>query len=181
LYFIFKVLVVNQFDTVVGGFVAVTSKWARLYFTFFYLLGVLLILNIVIAVMLDSFITSMHHQTVLATNQARQSHVDSKEGGGGGGGDDDSAVDSNNNDVGVVGDVEGGGHDQGHSEFRVVRYVDPVPDFPVFRRRSGPDPGIIPGINTNMRIKIKIIWRFEVANEKPAKYLTSGRGPIGAP
>jgi len=108
-----QVLVVNQFDTVVGGFVAVTSKWARLYFTFFYLLGVLLILNIVIAVMLDSFITSMHHQTVLATNQARQSHVDSKEGGGGGGGDDDSAVDSSNNNCSVVGggDVEGGGHD----------------------------------------------------------------------
>mmetsp|Transcript_66997 Transcript_66997/g.131395 ORF Transcript_66997/g.131395 Transcript_66997/m.131395 type:complete len:156 (-) Transcript_66997:6-473(-) len=147
-----QVLVVNQFDTVVGGFVAVTSKWARLYFTFFYLLGVLLILNIVIAVMLDSFITSMHHQTVLATNQARQSHVDSKEGGGGG---DDSAVDSNSNNCSGGGDVEGGGHDQGHSESRVVRYVDPVPDFPVFRRRSGPDPGVIPGISANMRIKLR--------------------------
>ena len=67
---------------------------------------------------------------------------------------------------------------QGPSEFRVVRYVDPVPDFPVFRRRSGPDPGVTPGIITNMRIKIRIIWRFEVVETKNLpKYLTSGRGP----
>ena len=53
--------------------------------------------------------------------------------------------------------------DQGPSEFRVVRYVDPVPDFLVFRRRSGPDPGVI---ISNMRIKIRIIWRFEVVETK---------------
>jgi type II secretory pathway pseudopilin PulG len=54
-----KVLMVNEFDSVVDGFVAVTSKWARLYFSSFFLLGVLLMLNIVIAVMLDSYLTSM--------------------------------------------------------------------------------------------------------------------------
>jgi hypothetical protein len=56
------VLVVNDFDVLVDGFVAVSSVWSRLYFLAFYLLGVLLILNIVIAVMIDAYLTSMHRQ-----------------------------------------------------------------------------------------------------------------------
>ena len=53
---------VNEFDVLVDGFVAVSSVWSRLYFLAFYLLGVLLILNIVIAVMIDAYLTSMHRQ-----------------------------------------------------------------------------------------------------------------------
>jgi len=64
-------LVVNNFDILVGGFSAVTSKWARLYFTAFYLIGVLFILNVVISVLLDSYLTQMH-QTQQAKKARRE-------------------------------------------------------------------------------------------------------------
>lgn len=54
-----QLLVVNNFDTIVTGFVSVTSKWTRLFFASFYITGVLLFFNIVIAVMLDSYISSV--------------------------------------------------------------------------------------------------------------------------
>ena len=53
---LFCVLVVNNWFVIVEGFVAVTSKWARLYFIFFYLIGVLVCLNVVIAFILDTFV-----------------------------------------------------------------------------------------------------------------------------
>lgn len=66
---------VNEFDNLVNGFVAVTSKWARLYFSCFFLLGVLLMLNVVIAVMLDSYLTTMRDMeriTLLKINMKKK-------------------------------------------------------------------------------------------------------------
>ena len=41
-----QLLVVNDFDIIVDGFVALSSRWARLFFSVVYLTGVLLILNV---------------------------------------------------------------------------------------------------------------------------------------
>lgn len=44
---LFCCLHVSDFDVITSGFVAVTSTWARVYFTAWYVIGVLLLLNIV--------------------------------------------------------------------------------------------------------------------------------------
>ena len=55
---LFCVLVVNNWFVVVDGFAAVASRdVARVYFLSFYVIGVLLFLNIVVAFILDAFLS----------------------------------------------------------------------------------------------------------------------------
>lgn len=60
----FSCLHVSDFDVITSGFVAVTSPWARLYFTCWYVLGVLLMLNIVKSFFLSEFLTTVVTSTV---------------------------------------------------------------------------------------------------------------------
>jgi hypothetical protein len=52
---LFELLVVNNWFEIVDGFVAVTCLEARLYFVSFYVFGVLICFNIVVASVLDTF------------------------------------------------------------------------------------------------------------------------------
>ena len=55
---LFCILVVNNWFVVVDGFAAVASRdVARVYFLSFYVIGVLLFLNIVVAFILDAFLS----------------------------------------------------------------------------------------------------------------------------
>ena len=57
---LFCILVVNNWFVVVEGFVAVSDDFTgRLFFLAFYLIGVLVLLNVVISFILDSFITEL--------------------------------------------------------------------------------------------------------------------------
>lgn len=46
---LFELTVVNQWHVIAGGFVAVTSKWARLYFVLFHMTAVALVMKYVTA------------------------------------------------------------------------------------------------------------------------------------
>eukprot|EP00803_Ostreobium_quekettii_P002205 evm.model.scf_1276.1 EVM.evm.TU.scf_1276.1 scf_1276:563-2464(-) len=50
---LFMFLVVNNWDTLVSGFVAVTSPWFRIFFVAFHFLGVLLCLNVATSFIID--------------------------------------------------------------------------------------------------------------------------------
>lgn len=55
---LFCVLVVNNWFVIVDGFAAVSNRdLARVYFLAFYVVGVLLFLNIVVAFILDAFLS----------------------------------------------------------------------------------------------------------------------------
>ncbi|KAK9820293.1 hypothetical protein WJX72_008669 [[Myrmecia] bisecta] len=60
---LFELLTVNNWYVLAGGFVAVTSPWARLYFILFYLFGVVISLNLVVAFVLDTFLTSYSRES----------------------------------------------------------------------------------------------------------------------
>lgn len=54
---LFELLVVNNWFVLAEGFVLVTeTKWARLYFVAFYVIGNIVLLNLVIAVTIDAFL-----------------------------------------------------------------------------------------------------------------------------
>ena len=58
LWTLFCILVVNNWFVVVEGFAAVADRdVARVYFLSFYVIGVLLFLNIVVAFILDAFLS----------------------------------------------------------------------------------------------------------------------------
>eukprot|EP00762_Andalucia_godoyi_P006102 ANDGO_00385.mRNA.1 Two pore calcium channel protein 1B len=52
---LFILQVLNNWDTVTSGYVTVTSKWARLYFIIFYIVAVIILLNIIMAFIMESF------------------------------------------------------------------------------------------------------------------------------
>ena len=57
---LFCVLVVNNWFVLVEGFVAVSDEWTgRAFFLAFYLVGVLVLLNVVVAFILDAFISEL--------------------------------------------------------------------------------------------------------------------------
>lgn len=51
----FEILVLNNWTVLTGGFVAVTSKAARVFFVAFYVVGVLICLNLFVAFAIDAF------------------------------------------------------------------------------------------------------------------------------
>jgi hypothetical protein len=53
---LFSCLHVSDFDVITNGFVAVTSKYSRIYFTFWYVLGTLLMLNVLKSLALVGFL-----------------------------------------------------------------------------------------------------------------------------
>jgi hypothetical protein len=53
---LFEVMVVNQWHVLAGGFIAVTSEWAWLYFVSFHLGAVVINLNIIVALVLEAFV-----------------------------------------------------------------------------------------------------------------------------
>lgn len=53
---LFSCLKVSDFDIITTGFTSTTSNWARLYFTVWYIVGVLLFLNIIKAFFLGEFL-----------------------------------------------------------------------------------------------------------------------------
>ena len=62
---LFCILVVNNWFVVVDGFAAVTTDaTARLFFLSFYVVGVLVALNIVVAFVLDNFIVEVEKTRV---------------------------------------------------------------------------------------------------------------------
>ena len=52
---LFSCLHVSDFDVIAGGFTAVTDLWTRLYFLMWYIIGTLLILNILKSFFLADF------------------------------------------------------------------------------------------------------------------------------
>ncbi|KAF0709363.1 Aste57867_5953 [Aphanomyces stellatus] len=65
---LFELLVVNNWYVIVDGHVLVTSVWARVFFVAFWLGGVLLTLNLIIASILDAF----SREYVAARNENKQ-------------------------------------------------------------------------------------------------------------
>jgi len=60
LVLLFELLVVNNWFVLVSGYVAVTSTASRLFFVAWYLVGVLTLLNVVVAATLDSFVAEFN-------------------------------------------------------------------------------------------------------------------------
>jgi hypothetical protein len=54
---LFELLIVNNWFVLASGYVAVTSKAARAFFVAWYVVGVLVVLNLVVSATLDSFIS----------------------------------------------------------------------------------------------------------------------------
>merc|ERR1712070_1245949 len=54
---LFELLVVNNWHVLMSGFIAVTSPWCRWYFVSFWVLGVVVVLNLVVAFVLEAFFT----------------------------------------------------------------------------------------------------------------------------
>lgn len=54
---LFDLMVVNNYNIITEGHVAMTSRWARLYFYVYFLFVVLVVLNVVVAFILDGFVT----------------------------------------------------------------------------------------------------------------------------
>ena len=53
----------NNWFVICGGFVAVTSTWARLFFVAWWIVGVLVCLNVVVAFAIDSFMSISERST----------------------------------------------------------------------------------------------------------------------
>lgn len=51
---LFEILVVNNWNVIMEGFVATSSQWAYLFFVSFYIIGVLIFLNLGIAFVLNA-------------------------------------------------------------------------------------------------------------------------------
>lgn len=54
---LFYLLVVNNWPILAEGCVAATSRWARLYFLAFYVVAVLVVMNVFVAFVLDAYLT----------------------------------------------------------------------------------------------------------------------------
>jgi len=67
---LFDLLIVNNWFILVDGFTAVTSEWYRFYFIWFYCIGVLITLNIVVAYILDNY--QKHEEHVKSMGSAEQ-------------------------------------------------------------------------------------------------------------
>jgi two pore calcium channel protein len=52
---LFELMVVNNWWVIAEMYVDVTSKWSRLFFALFYFLAVLIVLNLLVAFVLDMF------------------------------------------------------------------------------------------------------------------------------
>eukprot|EP00056_Hartaetosiga_gracilis_P013026 m.211453 g.211453 ORF g.211453 m.211453 type:complete len:455 (+) comp13785_c3_seq26:1979-3343(+) len=59
---LFELLVVNNWFVIMDGVVAVTSEWARIYFIGFYIIAVNICLNVVVAFILETFLSRMTFQ-----------------------------------------------------------------------------------------------------------------------
>ena len=69
---LFCILVVNNWFVIVEGFVAVTDQQTgRLFFLAFYLVGVLVLLNVVVAFILDTFIGELEKTRTTRTSSQR--------------------------------------------------------------------------------------------------------------
>eukprot|EP01035_Chromulina_nebulosa_P020606 gene20606-26717_t len=66
---LFSCLHVSDFDVIASGFVAVTSTYSRIYFTIWYVVGVLLLLNIIKSFFLAGFL-----QGVVTTYKRKVNH-----------------------------------------------------------------------------------------------------------
>mmetsp|Transcript_26804 Transcript_26804/g.68908 ORF Transcript_26804/g.68908 Transcript_26804/m.68908 type:complete len:856 (-) Transcript_26804:278-2845(-) len=55
---LFELLIVNNWFLIMNGFVAVTSNWSRIFFIAFWVCGVVIALNLLVAFVLDVFITA---------------------------------------------------------------------------------------------------------------------------
>lgn len=59
---LFELLVVNNWQVIMGGMVAVTSGWARWYFISFWLLAVVMVMNLLVAFILDAFFDKLEEE-----------------------------------------------------------------------------------------------------------------------
>ncbi|TMW62135.1 hypothetical protein Poli38472_009628 [Pythium oligandrum] len=57
---LFELLIVNNWFVTMDGTVAVTSAWSRLYFISFYVIGVVMVLNLAIAFIVEAFFDQMN-------------------------------------------------------------------------------------------------------------------------
>eukprot|EP00055_Hartaetosiga_balthica_P015463 m.91481 g.91481 ORF g.91481 m.91481 type:complete len:1161 (-) comp8873_c0_seq1:51-3533(-) len=64
---LFELLVVNNWFVIMDGVVTVTNDWARVYFMGFYIIAVNICLNVVIAFILETFLSRMTFQRSLKT------------------------------------------------------------------------------------------------------------------
>eukprot|EP00039_Didymoeca_costata_P003861 m.70170 g.70170 ORF g.70170 m.70170 type:complete len:884 (+) comp12111_c0_seq2:340-2991(+) len=65
---LFELMVVNNWFVIMDGFVSVTSEWNRLYFMVFYLVTVVIVLNVVIAFILETFLSRMQAKRTSEAN-----------------------------------------------------------------------------------------------------------------
>lgn len=75
---LYVLLHVNNMHVIASGFTATTSDWAELFFSFWYILGVLFLLNILVAFFLNEFITSLQDSTDMNGNMSSPSGEPSK-------------------------------------------------------------------------------------------------------
>jgi hypothetical protein len=71
----FELIMVNNWMVFSDGFALVTSKWARWFFVAFYIVGVLIMLNIVVAFVLDAFM-AQYEDAQRAEEERRRAGVD---------------------------------------------------------------------------------------------------------
>eukprot|EP00730_Choanoeca_flexa_P007701 TRINITY_DN12378_c0_g1_i11.p2 TRINITY_DN12378_c0_g1~~TRINITY_DN12378_c0_g1_i11.p2 ORF type:complete len:632 (+),score=153.04 TRINITY_DN12378_c0_g1_i11:146-1897(+) len=63
---LFELMVVNNWFVIMNGFVAATNSLSRIYFMLFYIITVNIVLNVVIAFILETFLSRMSYQRSLA-------------------------------------------------------------------------------------------------------------------
>lgn len=71
----FELIMVNNWMVIAEGFAVVTNKWSRLFFVSFYVVGVLIILNIVTAFALDAFMDFYQNQERIAAEEQVEEDV----------------------------------------------------------------------------------------------------------
>ena len=97
-------LLMIEFDSeTLEGFDLVTSRWARIYFGIFYIIGVLLTLNIVVAFILDTFIVAVYtnssgDEKESGRNTRPEGRAAGRPGDDGGDGDDNDDIDDETSD-----------------------------------------------------------------------------------
>ena len=80
---LFELMVVNNWMVIMDGTVSFTNEWARVYFMFFYIIAVILTLNVVVAFILETFLSRISFER--ATEEVNESPGDDRlkvDGGG---------------------------------------------------------------------------------------------------
>jgi hypothetical protein len=75
---LYVLLHVNNMHVTISGFTATTSDWAELFFTIWYILGVLFLLNIVVAFFLNEFIDSLQERVERSRRESLSSDSNNK-------------------------------------------------------------------------------------------------------